>query len=218
MSTRNGTRRMGSKSKSGVSPLMSAFVAFIFGYLFATVFDFDSISTWVSDNILPNKAHKNTQSPQRSYAKRPSIKPKLEFYTLLTEGSNSAPKKTTPPQSIAMNTKAQPPVNLDVTKTLPLHEPLAPKNKLESQKLGQASVDKFIIQVGSFKVKSEADKMRAALVMKGLNASISEVNQQNISWYRVVVGPFSTKQDAQKLQSNLVKNERIAGMIKKVEA
>lgn len=218
MNTRNRTQKMGRKNSGGVGPLMSAFLAFVFGYLFATVFDFNTMSTWVNDNILQNRTNKNTHKNQRSYAKRPANKPKLEFYTLLAEGSNSASKKDSRPKSVAMNTEAVPPVNLDVTKTLPLHEPLAPKNKLEEQKLGQASIDKFIIQVGSFKVKSEADKMRAALVMKGLNASISEVNQQNVSWYRVVVGPFLTKQEAQKLQLNLAKNERIAGMIKKVEA
>ncbi|MDF1758124.1 MAG: SPOR domain-containing protein [Legionellaceae bacterium] len=210
MATKSGTKKMGRKNSSGVGSLMLAFIAFVFGYLFATVFDFNHMSSWVSSQISSDDSVKSAANDGSVKKHRPM--PKLEFYTLLSQDTG-ATKQSNPSPSPDVNI----PKDINTTKNLPLHEPLVKENKASKPVVANVSKDKYLLQLGSFKSRSEADKMRAELVMKGFDVWITTLNQDNVNWYRVMTGPFTTRVEAQKLQITFSRLEHINGMVRKME-
>jgi cell division protein FtsN len=78
------------------------------------------------------------------------------------------------------------------------------------------SKESFLLQVAAFKTKPEADRMKATLILKGYNANLTAIYQQNTTWYRVIIGPFANRQLAQKAQITIARSERVTGMIRKV--
>jgi len=48
----------------------------------------------------------------------------------------------------------------------------------------------YMLQAASFRSRSDADRLRAELLLLDLPASTGEVNVGNSVWYRVTVGPF----------------------------
>ncbi|RUO72238.1 cell division protein FtsN [Pseudidiomarina sediminum] len=53
-----------------------------------------------------------------------------------------------------------------------------------------------LMQCGSFRSKSDAERLRAAIALQGLEANVYRSNGG--SWYRVVLGPYETKRAAEK--------------------
>ncbi len=66
----------------------------------------------------------------------------------------------------------------------------------------------FILQVGSFPNRPEADKYRAELILLNLDAHIEtvEIHKGEI-WHRVMVGPFDSQQKLASARSTLVTNQ-----------
>ena len=48
----------------------------------------------------------------------------------------------------------------------------------------------FRVQVGSFREKKEADRLRASLALGGFESSIQIANTADGTWHRVMLGPF----------------------------
>ena len=48
----------------------------------------------------------------------------------------------------------------------------------------------YRVQVGSFRKKKEADRLRASLALGGFESSIQTANTANGIWHRVMLGPF----------------------------
>lgn len=231
MAKNYGKKTMGRRNSSGVGSLMLAFVAFVFGYLIATVFDMNQLSGWVNTHMLAQQVAQSPTKPVSQQAQLP--KPKFEFYTLLAKGQVGQPLPEAP---VAQTAQAVPstepvhvasshapsvsaPLDLTVTQKLPLHEPLVavqPGNKPIA--VAAITTDKFLVQVGSFKNLREAEKMKASLVMKGFDVTISSSNQQQMSWYRVIIGPFESRTQAQKAQLAFARSEHIVGMVRKMDA
>ncbi len=86
---------------------------------------------------------------------------------------------------------------------------------LESQKIETSKVDAYKstpkdnadviyrLQVASFRNKEDADRLRANLIIEGLNASIQSSEVKGTTWHRVVVGPFSNRSAMNKAQDRL---------------
>ncbi|BFM05074.1 SPOR domain-containing protein [Halioxenophilus aromaticivorans] len=72
-----------------------------------------------------------------------------------------------------------------------------------------ANTTLYVLQAGSFKNSSDANRMRAELILLNLNANVEESlgsdNQQ--VWYRVMVGPFESRSRMAKARSILVSND-----------
>ncbi|MBL4680514.1 MAG: SPOR domain-containing protein [Pseudomonadales bacterium] len=51
----------------------------------------------------------------------------------------------------------------------------------------------YVLQVGSFKNTTDADRLRGELILMGMDVSIKEVEAKNTLWHRVIVGPFDSK-------------------------
>ena len=87
--------------------------------------------------------------------------PKFNFYTILPELEVLIPESET-----------QPPKN-------------RPRNTI-------AETDKqYVLQVGSFNNKSDAEKLKASLALLGFEAHIQSVTVNGTAWHRVRTGPYS---------------------------
>lgn len=63
----------------------------------------------------------------------------------------------------------------------------------------------YLLQAGSFKNESDADKLRAKLILLGLDANIEEVTvTPGDNWHRVHVGPFDSRSALAKAREILV--------------
>ncbi|MDP3705600.1 MAG: SPOR domain-containing protein [Legionellaceae bacterium] len=231
MAKNYGKKTMGRRNGSGVGSLMLAFVAFVFGYLIATVFDMNQLSGWVNTHVFAQQTVQSPEKPASQQAQLP--KPKFEFYTLLAKEQVGRPlpqapvaqtaqaiQPTADPVHVASSRPSSTaPLDLTVTQKLPLHEPLvAVQQDNKPTAVAANTTDKFMVQVGSFKNLREAEKMKASLVMKGFDVTISSTNQQQISWYRVIIGPFDSRTQAQKVQLAFARSEHIMGMVRKMDA
>ena len=62
----------------------------------------------------------------------------------------------------------------------------------------------FILQAGSFRKFSEADRLRALLVLEGIEANIQKVKiNETDTWHRVRIGPLTTSKSLNKTRRRL---------------
>lgn len=81
-----------------------------------------------------------------------------------------------------------------------------PQSALKPQVLAPISA-RFILQAGSFKNYSEADKRRAGLALLGVESKIQRVVLDNAQvWHRVRVGPFGDRQEVKRIRDRLKSN------------
>lgn len=240
MSRRTTTKR---RQNSGIGSLMLSFVMFILGYLVASFFDMSQLSHWMTARFSGQSAA--LQPGAVKTADLP--KPKFEFYTLLTKDqvvdpatatmaqpttANAAQMTNTTkteqngneaarPATLAVAPKSEKaPLDLTVTQKLPLHAPLVASIPAQPQYRATpvvADKGRYIIQVGSFRNQREAEKLKAALAMRGFSSVITSSAQQQVVWYRVFIGPFSSLSDAQRVHHEFAVRDRISGMIRKLD-
>ena len=75
---------------------------------------------------------------------------------------------------------------------------LNPESLLEKpRKSEQNGGTIYYLQAGSFKSTAEADRMKASLLLLGLDVTVQSVNVNNVRWHRVRVGPLT---DARQLK------------------
>lgn len=66
----------------------------------------------------------------------------------------------------------------------------------------------YYLQAGSFKQASDADTLRAKLLLQGLSVSVEKTTNKNgQEWHRVVAGPFDTRSKLAKARGILASNE-----------
>lgn len=212
---------VGSK-RSASGQLMLLLVAFLSGYLSATVFDFTSLTNWVNKQL---QAQQNPQLAKKQVVQQAQIpKPKFEFYTLLaSQQAATVPVSNVPPVTAASTAT----ISAAATPSNPIKEPLAKTPVLpvplstvatagKSATLAAINKDAYLVQIASFKSRQEAERVKATLSLKGFVVSIASVNQQQTIWYRVVIGPFASRDQAQKAQISVARTEHLVGMIRKM--
>lgn len=199
--------------------------SFLLGYLTATIFDFTSLSTWLSKNVLK---HDKPETPVKVIAKKASLpKPKFEFYTLLSKDSNvpatihPASVAAAPPPKVTVAAVVPPPTTSSVTQVA------SQKAAAQIAKLGDSkpttsasttNKDTYLIQIASFPKRQDAEHVQANLMLKGFDVNIVAANQNNITWYRVIIGPFSNRHEAETVQLTVARNEHMNGMIRKLNS
>ncbi|WP_263082055.1 SPOR domain-containing protein [Endozoicomonas sp. Mp262] len=99
----------------------------------------------------------------------------FDFYTLLPESEVILPGD---------NGAVVDPVKRDITKP--------------QQKVGitqeNSTASRYLLQAGSFRSSKDADRLRAQLLLWGLNPRVEKVNVGNEEyWHRVQLGPFDDK-------------------------
>ena len=122
----------------------------------------------------------------------PANRPRFDFYTILPEMEVVVPKDEP--------TTAPPP-----QRDTPSPEPSA------------AARESYILQVGSFRRHSDADRLKARLALMGIEASIQKVTIDNKDTYhRVRSGPYRNRQDLDRVRSQL-KREGIESVAIKLQ-
>src|SRR3990167_930204 len=67
-----------------------------------------------------------------------------------------------------------------------------------------------VLQAGSFKQSTEAEKMQAQLALLGISSKIQRASVDDETWYRVRIGPIETVEELRGIQSKLREAEIIA--------
>lgn len=208
-----GSRRpVRHKSSAPQQMLVMAF-SFVLGYFAATVFDAEKLTHWMNTQVLATHEDKAPAPKPVAHHVQPP-KPKFEFYTLLANekgvaarstAQHSAPSNAPTPSS---NTQvAAKPLESQTPQAVAVKpaEPHAPTNK-----------STYLVQVASFKMRKDAEHMKALLTLKGYDVNVVAITQAQGNWFRVVVGPYQNKNLAQEAQVTLAKNERLRGMVTSV--
>lgn len=66
----------------------------------------------------------------------------------------------------------------------------------------------YMIQAASFRSNSDADRMRAKLILLGLKASIRQTTgKDGRPWFRVVLGPYESRSKMNRAQDKLVSQD-----------
>ena len=108
---------------------------------------------------------------------------------------------------------------------LPSYEVVIPReDAAASAKAGKpttpeiAEPGQYLIQVGAYKTRDEADRSRASLALLGVESKIEQVTiDQSETWFRVRIGPEASLAKAQEILQRLDDNG-IKGMLVKVKA
>lgn len=129
--------------------------------------------------------------PQQQAQEEPNGKPRFDFYTLLRETEVIVPDNPTP-------------TNRSGGEAVP--EPKVTANEV------------FLLQVGSFKSNSDADSLRARLLLLNLSTSIEMVSpRKGETWHRVLVGPFTNHSDVTEARNRLASNGIDSLLLKRKE-
>ena len=62
----------------------------------------------------------------------------------------------------------------------------------------------YRVQVGSFREKKEADRLRAELALGGFESSIQTADTANGTWHRVMLGPFRGREAAEAARARVL--------------
>ena len=76
------------------------------------------------------------------------------------------------------------------------------------------AASRYVLQAGAFRTPDDADAMRARLVLLGLDARVSPVDQNGTTWYRVRVGPYGQVDDINRIRRDLADNGIDAQVVK----
>jgi len=147
-----------------------------------------------------NKAPPSPQAP---------AKPKYDFYTLLPESEvivpNEAVPEKTPPivaPIVAPVTPAQA-AKIDTARAQAALSGVTPPPAPPVAKPGPAAVTKFFLQAGSFRKETDADKVRAQIILLGQTVQVESGTVKDETWFRVLVGPFSNREQLTIAQKQL---------------
>lgn len=108
-------------------------------------------------------------------------KPRYDFFTVLPEMEVVVPEQE-------LSRKAD--------KAEPLNDTLTNNGQ-----------DSYILQAGSFRSASDAEKMKAQLALLGSIATVQKVTVNGQTWHRVRIGPFLGAREADKMRRMLSDNQ-----------
>ncbi|MFY0729622.1 SPOR domain-containing protein [Pseudomonas sp. NFX15] len=149
------------------------------------------------------EANKTPPSPTQP------VKPKYDFYTLLPESEvivppDAVPEKTLPtPQVPAIPTTPVTPAEAAKIDTARAQAALSGITPPPAPPVKAAPVTKFFLQAGSFRKETDADKVRAQIILLGQAVAVESGTVKDETWYRVLVGPFSNREQLTTAQKQL---------------
>ena len=110
-----------------------------------------------------------------------SSDPDYDFYTLLPESEQLVPESSVPTQA-----PAEPPKTDDAK---------------------PQDTTRFFLQAGSFRKRTDADRVRAQILLLGLDVKLEDAKLgDGETWYRVQVGPFQDRSSVTEAQKTLAGN------------
>ncbi len=100
----------------------------------------------------------------------------------------------------------------DFFTVLPEMEVVVPEQELSRQSRPEApaqpagSGEQYILQVGSFQARADAEQRKARLALLGETATIQTVTVNDATWHRVRIGPVEGARRADEKRSRLAEN------------
>ncbi|HHL45021.1 MAG TPA: SPOR domain-containing protein [Gammaproteobacteria bacterium] len=145
---------------------------------------------------IPRQSESKPQQPQLPpvAAEKPA-KPRFDFYTILPEMEIPVPEPDPEPRISPPPRPAAP------------QQPSPPTVK-------QAGVTAYVLQLGSFRNRADADRLKAKITMLGFEPHIQTVNINGSDWYRVRIGPYSNSVRIAEVRHRLRENELDAILLK----
>lgn len=129
----------------------------------------------------------------------------------------TAPPESTPPpkaanenptKTAAEQPNQQPEPRLQFYQLLKESEVEVPEASQQAQQQQPQQNLLYVLQAGSFRQATDANRLRAELILLNLQADIEEVALDNGDvWHRVVVGPFDSRSQMAKARGVLVSND-----------
>lgn len=74
----------------------------------------------------------------------------------------------------------------------------------------------YVLQVGAFRSRDEADRLKASLALQGISAHIESSDIKGTTWHRVRVGPFASMGELNDV-NNKLKHKGINAMLLKLK-
>ena len=65
----------------------------------------------------------------------------------------------------------------------------------------ESKYTQYVLQAGSFRASTDADRRRGELALLGLEAAVEEISTDTGSWHRVYIGPFESRSAMAKARS-----------------
>jgi cell division protein FtsN len=121
-----------------------------------------------------------------------------------------------PPAAAETEKKAEPAAvetqepRYDFYTILPQAEVVVPdyeiKSRVREELVGKTKAAKYIMQAGSFREASEADRHKAKLAQLGIEARVEKAKVGNVIWHRVKIGPYDNPSSVSTIKELLQKN------------
>ncbi len=147
---------------------------------------------------IPKQAKTGTthaQQQAKPAVAEKSSKPRFDFYTILPEMEIPVPE----PERRTTSKAPAPP-----------HD--AGHNAASSP--SPATPGSYMLQLGSFRNRSDADRLRARIAMLGFEPHIQTVNIDGSNWYRVRIGPYRNSVRIAEIRNRLHQSEFDAILLK----
>lgn len=243
MAREYGSRRSSRRGNSLPQQVVVMVITFALGYFTASIFDIETLSHWMTTQVLENHEPQQPIAKAKPKEQMPP-KQKFEFYTLLANekgvganqtgaarGTATVPTNPNNTATVAANGAvgaAAPQANRATTTQVTAAATTTGRVAVNQRNQGkpvQVTTAKpvavtlsrkanYAVQVASFKTRNDAEQMKGLLILKGFEVSVVPVATANRgNWFRVVIGPYPNRALAQKAQSILAKTERLNGMV-----
>ncbi len=121
------------------------------------------------------------------------------------------PEKKEPEITVAEQPPAEPEEpRYDFYTILPQAEVVVPdyeiKTRVREELVGKTKAAKYIMQAGSFREASEADRHKAKLALLGIESRVEKAKVGNVIWHRVKIGPYDNPSSVSTIKELLQKN------------
>ena len=127
------------------------------------------------------------------------------YFLWSIKGTAPAPQKQPEPVTTSSQESNLPDIpeeEWEFIKTLPEYTV-----EVEVEEQAKSTV-RYLMQCGSFKVKQQAEELKARIAFQGLEAQVR--SQKDSQWYRVILGPYESKRHAESDRHQL-QNAKING-------
>lgn len=92
---------------------------------------------------------------------------------------------------------------------LPEQEVIIPDSEVreQQQRMAEKQSGTYVIQVGSFRHKEDADSLKAKLAFLGVESNIDSISSKEETWHRVRVGPFTDSRELNRIRNRIHANK-----------
>lgn len=143
------------------------------------------------------------EQPKRTPATEQPPKPKYDFYTLLPESEVILPPEAKQPEPPSAPVTPEEAAKIDEARAQAALNGQVPP---PPPTVAKAPVTQFFLQAGSFRKQSDADRVRAQIILLGQSVNVEAGNVRDETWYRVMVGPFNSRDQLSQAQKTLSSN------------